>query len=80
MHNENLLRDELDIVKDRCNKLLQLEATVEVYKNRLKEIPELKAKLLQAQKANEEYEEMHGDGSVDAEEIVKLQDCVKYLK
>ena len=48
MNNENILRDELDIVKDRCNKLLQLEATVEVYKNRLKEIPELKSKLLQA--------------------------------
>lgn len=23
---------------------------------------------------------MHGEGSVDAEEIVKLQECVKYLK
>ena len=23
---------------------------------------------------------MHGEGSVDAEDIVKLQECVKYLK
>lgn len=45
MESENLLRDEIDLLKDKNSKLLQVEATNEVYKERLKEIPELKVKL-----------------------------------
>jgi hypothetical protein len=40
--NENILKDELDLVKEKINKMNQLESTLEVYKDRLKEIPELK--------------------------------------
>ena len=43
--NESVLRDELELVKDKNNKLLKVEATLEIYKSRLAEIPELKAKL-----------------------------------
>ena len=45
MESENLLRDEVDILKDKNSKLMQVECTLEVYKQRLKEIPELKVKL-----------------------------------
>ena len=50
MNNENVLRDELDLLKDKNSKLLQAQATLEVYKERLKEIPDLKVKLSQALK------------------------------
>jgi len=36
------LKDELDLVKEKINKMNQLESTLEVYKDRIKEIPELK--------------------------------------
>jgi 2C-methyl-D-erythritol 2,4-cyclodiphosphate synthase len=65
MQNENILRDELDLVKDKNNKLLKLEATLEVYKNKLKEIPELKAKLTQALRANLEYENLKGEQKIE---------------
>lgn len=56
MNNENILRDELDLLKDKNSKLLQAQATLEVYKERLKEIPELKVKLSQALKQNLQFE------------------------
>ena len=65
MQNENVLRDELDLVKDKNNKLLKLEATLEVYKNKLKEIPELKSKLTQALRANLEYENLKGEQKIE---------------
>jgi hypothetical protein len=40
-----VLRDEIDLLKDKNNKHLQNEAALEIYKNKLKEIPELKNKL-----------------------------------
>ena len=43
--NENVLRDEIDMLKDKNNNHLQNEATLEIYKNKLKEIPQLKNKL-----------------------------------
>lgn len=39
IENENLLKDELELVKDKNNKLLKVEATLEIYKSRLNEIP-----------------------------------------
>jgi hypothetical protein len=39
MQDENVLRDELELVKDKNNKLLKVEATLEIYKARLNEIP-----------------------------------------
>lgn len=45
MNNENVLRDELELLKDKNNKLIQNEAMLEIYKSRLSEIPELKNKL-----------------------------------
>jgi hypothetical protein len=39
MDDMNVIRDELELVKDKNNKLLQLENTVEIYKSRLNEIP-----------------------------------------
>jgi len=45
---ENILKDELQLVKDKNNKLLKVEASLEIYKSRLAEIPDLKAKLTQA--------------------------------
>lgn len=58
MENENLLRDELELVKDKNNKLLKVEATLEIYKSRLNEIPQLKAKLTQALRTNLEFENL----------------------
>ena len=80
MQNENILRDELDLVKDKNNKLLKLEATLEVYKNKLKEIPELKAKLTQALRANLEYENLKGEQKIEQDAVEKLQECIKFLK
>ena len=45
MNNENILRDEIDLLKDKNSKLLQTQGTLEVYKERLKDLPDLKAKL-----------------------------------
>ena len=39
LDNTNVLRDELELVKDKNNKLLKVEATLEIYKSRLNEIP-----------------------------------------
>jgi hypothetical protein len=39
LENTNVLRDELELVKDKNNKLLKVEATLEIYKSRLNEIP-----------------------------------------
>lgn len=72
MQNENILRDELDLVKDKNNKLLKLEATLEVYKNKLKEIPELKSKLTQALRTNLEYENLKGEQKIEQDQIEKL--------
>ena len=80
MNNENVLRDELELLKDKNNKLLQNEAMLEIYKSRLKEIPELKGKLRQALQTNQEYEESKGSETKDQEQIEKLQDCIKILK
>ena len=60
MKNENSLRDELELIKDKNNQLIQNEAMIEIYKSRLKEIPELKGKLRQALQANQDLEEMKG--------------------
>lgn len=79
MQNEERLRDELELVKDKNNKHLQKEAMLDIYKSRLKEIPELKAKLRQALQTNMEYEDMKGQNE-DQEQIEKLQDCIKILK
>ena len=59
--NESVLRDELQLVKDKNNKLLKVEASLEIYKSRLAEIPELKAKLAQSLQINLEYENISGD-------------------
>ena len=40
MKNENALRDELEQHKDKNNQLIQNEAMIEIYNNRLEEIPE----------------------------------------
>jgi len=65
LENENILRDELNLVKDKNNKLLKVEATLEVYKNKLKEIPELKSKLTQALRTNLEYENLKGEQKIE---------------
>jgi len=58
---ENILKDELQLVKDKNNKLLKVEASLEIYKSRLAEIPDLKAKLTQALQTNLDYENISGD-------------------
>jgi hypothetical protein len=35
MEEMNLLRDEIELLKDKNNKLLKVEATLEIYKSRL---------------------------------------------
>lgn len=80
LENENELRDELDLLKDKNNKLLQVEATLDVYKNRLKEIPELKAKLSMALKTNIEYENYKNEQTKAESEKEELQECIAYLK
>lgn len=45
LEEQKLLREEIDSLRDRVNRLVQVEAKAEVYAAKLKEIPELKAKL-----------------------------------
>lgn len=78
--NESVLRDELELVKDKNNKLLKVEATLEIYKSRLAAIPELKAKLAQALRTNLEFESLQGDQMLMKEENERLQSCLKYCK
>ena len=59
------MRDELNLVKDKNNKLLKVEATLEVYKNKLKEIPDLKSKLTHALRTNLEYENLKGEQKIE---------------
>ena len=61
IENTNVLRDELELVKDKNNKLLKVEATLEIYKSRLNEIPLLKNKLTEALRTNLEFENLKGD-------------------
>lgn len=37
-----MLRDELELLREKCNRQVQAEARAEVYAQKLKEIPELK--------------------------------------
>ena len=80
LENTNVLRDELELVKDKNNKLLKVEATLEIYKSRLNEIPQLKAKLTEALRTNLEFENLQGDSKYLQEQSEKLQECVSYYK
>ena len=78
--NESILKDELQLSKDKINKLLKVEASLEIYKSRLAEIPELKAKLAQALQTNLDFENLSGDQMFIKEQNEKLQATLKYYK
>ena len=48
IQEQNLFKDELELMRDKNNKLMQAESTLEVFRERLQELPQLKAKLKQA--------------------------------
>ena len=48
IQEQNLIKDELELMRDKNNKLMQAESTLEVFRERLQELPQLKAKLKQA--------------------------------
>lgn len=77
---ENILKDELQLVKDKNNKLLKVEASLEIYKSRLAEIPDLKAKLTQALQTNLDYENISGDQMFIKEQNENLQKTMKFYK
>ena len=52
LEEQKLLREEIDTLRDRVNRLVQVEAKAEVYAAKLKDIPELKAKLKEALEIN----------------------------
>ena len=80
MNNENVLRDEIDLLKDKNSKLMQAQSTLEVYKERLKEIPELKVKLSQALKSNLQFENQKNEHLRLETENQDLQEQVNILK
>ena len=58
MKIESELKDEIEMLKDKDKELTLIESKLEVYKAKLREIPELKNKLAQLMKQNIEFEDI----------------------
>lgn len=79
INQEEVLKQEIEQLKEKTQKLSELENKVEIYQEKIKEIPELKTKLTQLVKQNIEYETMQGQEKLLSDENNKLQECIKYL-